>query len=505
MEQQFFDPILTLIDEVDSKLEEEHKCISISETKDSSMVVHITVEQNKQLYRNLSEKSKRTDDLSRSIVDRRIEAYQHLISKGALANLGILYIFIIELGANKDGVYYLVVYGSAYCKVQDANEKMRLTESFRTVVLSCWSLIYIHSGLGAFQKGALKTFKELYLDMDQEHKNKILGIYVIQPSKICDFVEYLRQNELDKSMYIKFIQQLPPSVSQIFQSELISQQKDYPELIQLTNSIINPNVDFQSPEFLKKYAQGPNELSTQSSNESLSSINNTHDVIGKNLSNIPQVFVQIYNYFDQDETRFKTKDLFKKQDIESLRLVDNLEQHISIGDYQYLNQMGDPTIVGCYFKSVLKYMEEPLCTYKGYKKFKKICERLYLDSIDKIIKHIQQVISEMEPVYQQTWKFILHFFFVITEHQASNKMNIKNLATIFSDIIFRQNELSSNDMVMWRVFTDLLCFMIRENHKIFRNSKQRKISLVSPEKSSSSVTIQSDDILSSQSSLPPGQ
>jgi len=27
-------------------------------------------------------------------------------------------------------------------------------------------MIYVHSGLGAFQKGTLKTFKEMYISMD---------------------------------------------------------------------------------------------------------------------------------------------------------------------------------------------------------------------------------------------------------------------------------------------------------------------------------------------------
>lgn len=33
----------------------------------------------------------------------------------------------------------------------------------------------------------------------------------------------------------------------------------------------------------------------------------------------------IYDYFDADENRLKTKDLFKKQNYEELKLVDSLE------------------------------------------------------------------------------------------------------------------------------------------------------------------------------------
>lgn len=62
----------------------------------------------------------------------------------------------------------------------------------------------------------------------------------------------------------------------------------------------------------------------------------------------------------------------------------------------------------------------------------------------------------------------------MSEHSLHNKMNMKTIATIFSDILFRPSEYQSNDMIMWRMFTDLLCLMIRENHRIFRVSENNK-------------------------------
>jgi hypothetical protein len=56
--------------------------------------------------------------------------------------------------------------------------------------------------------------------------------------------------------------------------------------------------------------------------------------------------------------------------------VDKLEQHISLGDYGFIFTVKDPRIVAYYFKCVLKYMQEPLCTYALYPKFKKLCEVL---------------------------------------------------------------------------------------------------------------------------------
>lgn len=68
------------------------------------------------------------------------------------------------------------------------------------------------------------------------------------------------------------------------------------------------------------------------------------------------------------------KDLFKKLERSNLRYVDRLEQHFSLGDYNFIFSINEPNIVGCYFKSVLKYMQEPLCTYQRYLKFKMLCD-----------------------------------------------------------------------------------------------------------------------------------
>lgn len=59
-----------------------------------------------------------------------------------------------------------------------------------------------------------------------------------------------------------------------------------------------------------------------------------------------------------------------------MREVDQLEQHFFLGDYGFIYSIKDPCIVATYFKSVLKYMEEPLCTFALYNKFKKISENI---------------------------------------------------------------------------------------------------------------------------------
>ena len=65
-----------------------------------------------------------------------------------------------------------------------------------------------------------------------------------------------------------------------------------------------------------------------------------------------------------------------------MKKVDKLESHVALGDYNYIYTVTDPSIVGCYFKSILKYLEEPLCTYDKYEKFKSICVQMKEKSED---------------------------------------------------------------------------------------------------------------------------
>ena len=60
-------------------------------------------------------------------------------------------------------------------------------------------------------------------------------------------------------------------------------------------------------------------------------------------------------------------------------ILDRLDFHIALGDYPMIFSIEDPRIIAYYLKSILKYMEEPLCTHALYSKFKKICEALEAD------------------------------------------------------------------------------------------------------------------------------
>ena len=76
----------------------------------------------------------------------------------------------------------------------------------------------------------------------------------------------------------------------------------------------------------------------------------------------------IYDYFDEDIKRLRYENLLK---LKAKAIdVDNLEKHIAFGNYEYLFEVQRPYIVASFFKCVIKYMAEPLCTFALYPKFK---------------------------------------------------------------------------------------------------------------------------------------
>lgn len=83
-----------------------------------------------------------------------------------------------------------------------------------------------------------------------------------------------------------------------------------------------------------------------------------------------------------------------------MKQVDMLEQHFAFGEYSYVQSIADPSIVGCYLKSILKYMEEPLCSYELYPMYKVICECLPSSTVphEGIIKSVSEVIIQSDSV-----------------------------------------------------------------------------------------------------------
>ena len=50
---------------------------------------------------------------------------------------------------------------------------------------------------------------------------------------------------------------------------------------------------------------------------------------------------------------------------------------------------------------------------------------------------------------------------------------MKTLAQTFADIVFRPSEVGANDMILWRLFTDLLALMIEYHEQIFSSLRPK--------------------------------
>ena len=136
------------------------------------------------------------------------------------------------------------------------------------------------------------------------------------------------------------------------------------------------------------------------------------------------VFIKIGEYFDAEKSRYSKQDIFSKLKHEELKYVDRLETHIALGDYSYIFTVDESKMVGYYLKSILKYMEEPLCTFQLYPKFKKLCETLDQDPKQEatMIESLKELMWELDAVHVTTWKFLLRLWYLISTFQKINKV-----------------------------------------------------------------------------------
>ena len=126
---------LSFIDEVASKFEDErvdHNNTDIRvEEVDSLHGLQDSIN-----YRTISEKGRTLiSELDPLTVSECVDSYEYLTKKGIVSNLGKK-VFIYILGSSKDGVYYFVLYGHAYCKIQVPSEKMLVSQTMKTLVMT---------------------------------------------------------------------------------------------------------------------------------------------------------------------------------------------------------------------------------------------------------------------------------------------------------------------------------------------------------------------------------
>eukprot|EP00347_Sterkiella_histriomuscorum_P018097 403346801 len=512
--------LLSFIHEVDSHFEEDEHLSRRGTSYGVDLTTQDILTNSNNTFDSGRNSSKRTNrrnlhsEIERKDIQEATEAYEYLMKRGVLSNLG----------QNQQGIYYFVVYGYAYVRSQDANERQRLSQAFGALAkhlafIYKWAMIYVHSTVGATRKGALIRFKEIYSEFNQQQKKNFQQLYVIQPSffvrtriifqscnsgivrealqkiqtfnKIKKFVAQLKIEEQDTTVLARFIRSLPTPILEVYKREIKALKPKDIEQLNFKESILQPNNSItddlmQEPEFLKKFLSFSinqsirNSTVMQSTNNSqndLSSSKNeksqnifqeqeeqaqlTHDIIGKNLSvyfrqdedEPPEIFQQIYDYFIDDEKRMHRKDLFQRLKPEDLIKVDRIDCHISLGDYNHIHEIKDSTIVAFYLKSVIKYMEQPLCTFALFDKFKQISKLVAniqkngeKEDLNDLVQSIKEIFEYIPPIYFQVWELMINLFKQLVIN--SNKNN-------------------------WRNFSELLILIIQNKDKIFWNSKQR--------------------------------
>lgn len=113
-------------------------------------------------------------------------------------------------------------------------------------------------------------------------------------------------------------------------------------------------------------------------------VKQTTDILGKHIYEfkrrendlIPEIFILIVSFFEVHHSLLKTEGLFRIA--ASLDKIDRLQMHLQNGNYYIMTQMvEEPHVVANFFKKVLYYMGEPLCTYKLYSRFRDIQGTLY--------------------------------------------------------------------------------------------------------------------------------
>jgi RhoGAP domain len=111
-------------------------------------------------------------------------------------------------------------------------------------------------------------------------------------------------------------------------------------------------------------------------------------------------------HFELYPELLKTEGLFRIA--ASLDKIDELQMHVIMGNYFFLTKLtNEPHVVANFLKKVLKYMGEPLCTFRLYSRFRD------LQDIAKPAerKHkLREVCSELPLINRNVFVFIIRFF-----------------------------------------------------------------------------------------------
>lgn len=137
--------------------------------------------------------------------------------------------------------------------------------------------------------------------------------------------------------------------------------------------------------------------------------------LGEN--DVPEIFILLVSYFDIQPTLMRSPGLFLVGG--ALDKMDELQIHLTMGNYFYLTEMGkEPNVAANFLKKVLSNMKEPLCTFDLYYTFKSICEIPKENRVEKI----REACLKLPMLNRNTFVFLIEFFNRIVLEAEFNKV-----------------------------------------------------------------------------------
>ena len=122
---------------------------------------------------------------------------------------------------------------------------------------------------------------------------------------------------------------------------------------------------------------------------------------------VPLIFHTIVGYFRRIKIRFLQEGLFRIS--ASIEMVKELEVHMSLENFPFLESIEDVHVVCSYFKQVLKQMREPLIPCRQYEKFCELSEVQERKRVDQI-KLIMDELRQEKAQNYNTLRFCCQFF-----------------------------------------------------------------------------------------------
>lgn len=181
---------------------------------------------------------------------------------------------------------------------------------------------------------------------------------------------------------------------------------------------------------------------------------------------VPLIFHLCTNYFRQNNSqKMLVEGLFRVGG--SPEKLKELELHMSVGNYGYINTVQSPHVVSNYLKRVLFELKDPLIPFRQYDEYGQLG---HYEGEEKI-RQIKRLVDDMDTQRQQTLKFLVQFFREVVSNEKSNKMTSYNIAVTTCPTIIRPKVTKPDDLFKHATYYAALIKMIEYYDVIFEGNK----------------------------------